>query len=124
MPRLPKVGPTNDCRQLNQQAPASVWVREMSYLDTVGEEMLEGYRDGLADERDALPDSLTNRSAAYINGWLNGRDDRLQLPRETAQQSRVKAAAIKRYAEQGLYSLPNPSNPTPITGSSQRNGKP
>lgn len=33
MPRLPKVGPTNDCRQLNQQAPASVWVREMSDIN-------------------------------------------------------------------------------------------
>lgn len=75
--------------------------------DEVSDEMTEGYRDGFVDSRDALPNSLTNRSAAYIHGWLNGRDDRLKLPRESAASLRAKAAAIKRYAEQGLYQLPD-----------------
>ena len=72
-------------------------------MDETDADMVEGYHDGLTDERDALPDSLTNRSAAYIHGWLNGRDDRLKLPRQSAVSGRAKAEAIRRYAERGLY---------------------
>jgi hypothetical protein len=47
------------------------------------DDMVQGYRDGFADERDDFPASLANRGASYRHGWMNGRDDRLQRPRAT-----------------------------------------
>lgn len=47
------------------------------------DDMVQGYRDGLTDEREGFPASLANRGASYRHGWMNGRDDRLQRPRAT-----------------------------------------
>ncbi|MDB6036034.1 MAG: hypothetical protein JWM16_6372 [Verrucomicrobiales bacterium] len=72
-------------------------------MDATDDEMVAGYRDGRADDRDTLPLTLTNRSAAYIHGWLNGRDDRLKQPRQSVAAAQARADAIKRYAERGIY---------------------
>jgi hypothetical protein len=55
------------------------------------DEMLEGYLDGFH------PDAIEpgeNRSEAYRHGWLNGRDDRLGVPRLPADVLRGRAAGI------------------------------
>jgi len=56
-------------------------------------DMLEGYRDGYEDHRDALPEQ-SNRTEAYRHGWLNGRDDRLRAPRAAAAVIRQIGDAI------------------------------
>lgn len=56
-------------------------------------EMTEGYLDGRTDDREELPPSLSNRSASYRHGWLNGRDDRLGTPRAPAWRLRLDASA-------------------------------
>lgn len=53
------------------------------------DEMVEGYMDGLKDDRLDMPAS--NRSASYQHGWLNGRDDRVRKPRASATELRVLA---------------------------------
>jgi hypothetical protein len=55
-------------------------------------DMLEGYRDGYADDRAEM--TLGNRSGAYLHGWQNGRDDRLNSPRAAAAVIRQIGAAI------------------------------
>ena len=55
------------------------------------DDMVEGYLDGYKDTRDALPESLSNRSRSYQHGWLNGRDDRCGKPR--ASYAAIFAAA-------------------------------
>lgn len=57
------------------------------------DEMLQGFLDGYDDDRDEYP-SESNRSAAYKHGWLNGRDDRLQAPRDVASNLRAIAEKI------------------------------
>lgn len=52
------------------------------------DDMLEGYRDGLADGRAEMPKSFSNRSLSYRHGWLNGRDDRMKKPRASAAEIR------------------------------------
>lgn len=47
------------------------------------DDMVEGYLDGFKDHRNHLPESLANRSASYVHGWMNGRDDRTGNPRST-----------------------------------------
>ena len=64
-------------------------------IDRWLDEMTEGYLDGSKDDRVELPDSLSNRSASYRHGWLNGRDDRLHSPR-------VYASRIRRLAQQAM----------------------
>jgi hypothetical protein len=56
-------------------------------------EMLEGYYDGLRDERVEFP-AHSNHSEAYQHGWLNGRDDRIKQPRLFASELRTIAARI------------------------------
>lgn len=56
-------------------------------------EMVQGYRDGLRDDRQELPKNH-NFSPAYEHGWLNGRDDRIHKPRATADVLRRRAAII------------------------------
>ncbi len=51
------------------------------------DEMVQGYCDGLNDDRMALAENH-NRSQQYIQGWLNGRDDRIGKPRDIAQNIR------------------------------------
>lgn len=58
------------------------------------EEILEGYLDGLHDERTSLPASMANRSDAYVHGWLNGRDDRIGQKREEAWKLRRRAKEL------------------------------
>lgn len=45
--------------------------------------IVEGYFDGLADDRDDLPPG-SNYPAAYVHGWKNGRDDRRGRPGQSA----------------------------------------
>jgi hypothetical protein len=66
-------------------------------MDAFDEDVLDGYRDGFRDERPQLPESLGNRTEAYIFGWLNGRDDRLKQPRQSADALRTHASAIQRF---------------------------
>jgi hypothetical protein len=56
-------------------------------------DMMEGYWDGRDDERIEFPEQ-SNRSPAYRHGWLNGRDDRLHKPRDTAENLRRQADLI------------------------------
>lgn len=51
-------------------------------------DIIEGYLDGFRDIRPDLPGRATNRSLAYQHGWLNGRDDRVGKPRDTAENLR------------------------------------
>ena len=67
---------------------AALW----SFLES---EMVEGYLDGCKDERDALPEN-TNRSRAYVHGWLNGRDDRLRKPRDSAANQLLQIGQQER----------------------------
>jgi ribosome modulation factor len=55
------------------------------------DDMVEGYRDGLDDDRAECPASMSNRSHSYRHGWLNGRDDRLRKPRASAAELRILA---------------------------------
>lgn len=55
------------------------------------DDMVEGYLDGLKDDRAEFPASLSNRSRSYQHGWLNGRDDRVRLPRASAAHLRIQA---------------------------------
>ena len=54
-------------------------------------EMIAGYIDGRDPDS---PKPGPNRSDAYRHGWLNGRDDRLGCPRQSAEASREQAAEI------------------------------
>lgn len=57
------------------------------------DEMSDGYLDGLHDSRLSLPKD-NNYSPAYIYGWENGRDDRMNKPRELAAVLRARAEMI------------------------------
>lgn len=57
-------------------------------------DVVEGYMDGLKDERSELPATLSNRSDEYRHGWLNGRDDRVNRPRAGAAKIRSDIAGI------------------------------
>jgi len=56
-------------------------------------DMVQGYCDGMDDKRIALPEN-TNYSAAYVHGWLNGRDDRLHKPRDTYKNHKATAEIL------------------------------
>ncbi|GEM_PF-4794643 len=56
-------------------------------------EIVEGYLDGLRSELPELGPS--NRSELYMHGWRNGRDDRRQEPRASAEAIRDSLRAIK-----------------------------
>ena len=56
-------------------------------------DMVEGYLDGFKDHRETLPEN-SNFSPAYIHGWLNGRDDRVGTPRDTASALRERAELL------------------------------
>ena len=58
------------------------------------DEMIQGYRDGRADHRLELP-KTHNYSPAYEHGWLNGRDDRINQPRDKAKHLRARAELIE-----------------------------
>lgn len=58
------------------------------------QELLDGYFDGKADERDHPPEQ-SNRTEAYRHGWLNGRDDRVHRPRASAAELRRQCDMIE-----------------------------
>lgn len=62
------------------------------------DDMLDGYRAGFTDERAEYP-THSNRSEAYKHGWLNGRDDRLNDPRDTAASIRAIQQDIEQRRE-------------------------
>jgi len=53
-------------------------------------EMVEGYRDGLDPSQ---PEPSGNRSRSYRHGFTNGRDDRANKPRASAEILRLDAEA-------------------------------
>jgi len=57
------------------------------------DDMILGYQDGRDDYRMSLPKD-NNYSAAYNHGWLNGRDDRINTPRDKASVLRARAEMI------------------------------
>lgn len=61
-------------------------------------EMVDGYRAGMKSGSDELPECHKAKSAAFRHGWLNGRDDRLQHPRESADVLRRRAYVIEANA--------------------------
>lgn len=58
------------------------------------DEMLEGYRDGLADE----PEPGDNRSRAYWHGWRNGMSDKGRRAIDDAQR-KLARATVARWKE-------------------------
>ncbi|WP_332116011.1 hypothetical protein [Azorhizobium caulinodans] len=64
--------------------------------------MVQGYIDGLADERTDYPSSLANRGWAYRHGWLNGRDDRIGKPRAPAASLRDQANVAEQMDRDGV----------------------
>lgn len=71
----------------------------ISRKDLLMDEMTEGYLDGFSDTRMDLP-KQNNYSPAYVHGWLNGRDDRINKPRSTADVLRRRADMILISQEQ------------------------
>jgi hypothetical protein len=57
-------------------------------------EMVRGYWLGRVSGFAALPDCHALASPAFKHGWLNGRDDRLGLPRERASVLIARADMI------------------------------
>lgn len=61
------------------------------------DEIVEGYLDGLNDERKEI--TRSNRSPEYLFGWENGRDDRLRQPRASAETIRAQCPTPSRLSE-------------------------
>lgn len=59
----------------------------------IADDLIDGYYDGLRDDRTELP-AQHNYSDLYVHGWLNGRDDRLEMPRKSATATRQDYEAI------------------------------
>lgn len=47
--------------------------------------VVEGYLAGRNSSSLDLPECHENKSAAFKHGWLNGRDDRVGVPRDKAR---------------------------------------
>ena len=62
-----------------------------THVDDVQRELLHGYMDGF--DKDAIEPN-DNRTEAYRFGWLNGRDDRIGEPRDTAKNLREELQSI------------------------------
>ena len=58
------------------------------------DDMLRGYLAGLKSGALELPDCHLRESVAYRHGWLNGRDDRLNCPRDRARVLLARADII------------------------------
>lgn len=65
---------------------------------TSQEDMVIGYLAGLASGSPILPVCHYSQSAAFKHGWLNGRDDRISKPHETADVLRRRAHMIEGMA--------------------------
>lgn len=59
------------------------------------DEMVEGYLAGLASQSIFFPECHEFKSAAFRHGWMNGRDDRVGLPRERASVLLRRAEMIE-----------------------------
>lgn len=70
----------------------------MSKLD----EMVAGYRAGLNSNSDELPECYQSQPVAWRHGWLNGRDDRIGHPRESADVLRRRAQMILEMYEERI----------------------
>jgi ribosome modulation factor len=71
-------------------------VSTLADLDTLDEtEMLEGYRDGLANE----PEPGGNRSRSYWHGWRNGMADRGLRPVDEAQRDLAREYLARSRAQ-------------------------
>jgi len=72
------------------------------------DDMTAGYLAGLSAIGQITPPLATcHRSVAYQHGWLNGRDDRLHIPRERASVLRARAAMIDAAAIRALANKEN-----------------
>lgn len=60
-------------------------------------EMVQGYLDGCHAAEIDVPEMPARRGAQYLHGWLNGRDDRIGVPRAVAAELRTMAAAAFAY---------------------------
>lgn len=67
-----------EIKRINERAPVTT-AEELATFDP--EEMVEGYRDGFAGDKEPGD----NRSKAYWHGWRNGRTDRGDAPVDAAQ---------------------------------------
>lgn len=77
---------------MSEFAPVST----LADLDTLDEaEILEGYRDGLANE----PEPGGNRSRAYWHGWRNGMADRGIRQIDDAQRELARVFAARGRAQ-------------------------
>ncbi len=59
-------------------------------------DMVRGYLCGFRSSSEMMPPCHAHESAAFKHGWLNGRDDRVQNPRERAAVLRARAEMIER----------------------------
>jgi hypothetical protein len=58
------------------------------------DQMVQGYLEGLHTFTYDMPDKIKQKSLAYQHGWLSGRDDAFQLPREDASVLKARAEMI------------------------------
>jgi ribosome modulation factor len=58
--------------------------------------VIEGYLAGRNSSSLDLPDCHKHKSAAWKHGWLNGRDDRIGVPREKASVLLARYELIER----------------------------
>ena len=57
-------------------------------------DMVLGYWSGRDSRSLEIPQCYLSKSAAYKHGWLNGRDDRVGIPRDKASVLRCRADMI------------------------------
>lgn len=60
----------------------------MAQASAFDQDFVDGYRDGFDPE---APEPAGNRSHRYRHGFQNGRDDRRQWPRASAEVLRFRA---------------------------------
>jgi hypothetical protein len=77
-----------DRRSRNRCSCKRPSVQQMGVTERQGDEMLEGYLDGMTPNS---PEPSGNRSASYRHGFLNGRDDMSHKPRDSAAKLRIEA---------------------------------
>jgi ribosome modulation factor len=71
-------------------------VSTLADLDTLDDaEIVEGYRDGLANE----PEPHNNRSRSYWHGWRNGMADRGFRPIDEAQRDLAREYVARSRAQ-------------------------
>lgn len=66
----------------------------MSDMMSKSDEMVEGYLAGYKSGSYELPECHKGKSQAFKHGWLNGRDDGIQNPRDRASVLNARACMI------------------------------